>query len=64
MRLYNYDLEYFAGTNNKEADMLSRLPVPVDVIDPNEEIYGLDYCEQLPVTAKEVATETSHDTVY
>ena len=42
---YNYDMEYIAGANNKEADMMSRLPVHVDVIDPNEEIYGLDYCE-------------------
>ena len=49
---YNYDLEYIPGANNREADMLSRLLVPVDVIDPNEEIYDLDYCEQLPVTAK------------
>ena len=42
---YNYDLEYIARANNKETEMLSRLPVPVKVIDPNEEIYGLDYCE-------------------
>ena len=60
---YNYDLEYIAEAKNTEADMLLRLPVPVDVIDPNEEIYGLDYCEHLPVTAKEVTTETSHDAV-
>ena len=60
---YNYNLEFTSGATNKEADMLSRLPVPVDVIDPNEEIYGLDYCEHLPVTSKEVATETSRDPV-
>ncbi len=42
---YNYDVEYIARANNKETDMLSRLPVPVKVIDPKEEIYGLDYCE-------------------
>ena len=43
--------------------MLTRLPVPGDVTDPNKEIYGLDYCEQYSVTAKEVAIETGHDTV-
>ena len=40
---YNYDLKYITGANDKEADMLSRFPVPGDVIDSNEEIYGLDY---------------------
>ena len=60
---YIYDLKYIAGAKSREADMLLRLPVPVDVIDPNEEIYGLDYCQHLSVTAKEVTTETSHDAV-
>ena len=60
---YIYTLEYTSGVNNKEADMLSRLPIPVDVVDPNEEIYTIDFCEHLPVTATEVATETRQDPV-
>ena len=60
---YKYRLQYKPGTDNKEADLLSRLPLPVQVIDPNEQIYGLDYCEQLPVTAAEVAKETLTDPV-
>ncbi|XP_062514748.1 uncharacterized protein K02A2.6-like [Corticium candelabrum] len=43
--------------------MLSRLPLQVDVIDPNEQIYGINYMEQLPITAKEVAKETALDPV-
>ena len=35
---YEYNLEYMAGEENKEADMLSRLPMEVNVIDPNQEL--------------------------
>ena len=31
---YSYELEYRAGQDNKEADVLSRLPIPVEVINP------------------------------
>ena len=31
------------------------------MIDPNEEIYHVDYCDQLPVTATEIARETQRD---
>ena len=60
---YKYRLQYKPGMDNKEADLLSRLPLTVQVIDPNEQIYGIDYCEQLPVTAAEVAKETQTDPV-
>ena len=45
LSVYSYELEYRAGQDNKEADVLSRLPIPVEVIDPNEQIFGVDYCE-------------------
>ena len=60
---YQYRLEFISGPSNVEADMLLRLPLQVDVIDPNEQIYGIDYLEQLPITAKEVAKETTLDPV-
>ena len=49
------------GVENKEADLLSRLPIPVEVIDPNEQTSNVDYCEALPVTAAEIAKETQRD---
>ena len=58
-----YNLEYMAGEENKEADMLSRLLMEVNVIDPNQELYHVDCCENLPVTAAEVAQETKADPI-
>ena len=39
---YNYELKFKSGVDNKEADLLSRLPIPMQVIDPNEENYHVD----------------------
>ena len=58
---YECNLEYMAGEENKEEDMLSRLPMEVNVIDPNQELYHVDCCENLPGTAAEVAQETKAD---
>ena len=55
---YNYKLEFKSGVDNKEADLLTRFPIPMQVLDSNEEIYHVDYCDQLPVTATEIARET------
>ena len=60
---YSYELEYRAGQDNKEADVLSRLPIPVEVIDPNEQIFGVDYCEPLPMTANKIAKATQLNVV-
>ena len=35
----------------------------MQVIDPNEEIYHVDYCDQLPVTATKIARETQRDSI-
>ena len=48
---------------NKEADLLSTMPIPLQVIDPNKEIYHVDYCDQLPVTTTEIARETQKDPI-
>ena len=60
---YNYKLKFKSGVDNKEADLLSRLPIPMQVIDPNEEIYHVDYCDQLPVTVTEIARENQRDPI-
>ena len=41
--------------------MLSRLPLNVNVIDPNHDLFKVDYCETLPVSAAEVARDTRSD---
>ena len=60
---YSYELEYRGGQENKKADVLSRLSIPVEVIDPNEQIFGVDYCEPLPMTAKGIAKATQLNVV-
>ena len=51
---YDYDLEFTPGIHNQEADMLSRLPLPVEAIDPNKITYHINYLDTLPVTADQV----------
>ena len=60
---YNDKLKFKSEVDNKEADLLCKLPIPMKVIDPNEEIYHVEYCDQLPVTATEIARETQRDTI-
>ena len=60
---YQYNLEYTSGVSNKEADLLSRLPIPVKVVYPNELNYAIDRCEQLPVTAQDIAKELQRDSI-
>ena len=60
---YNYNLKFKSGVDNKKADLLSRLPIPMQVIDPNEEIYHVDFCDQVPVTVTEIARETQRDPI-
>ena len=60
---YNYQLKFKSGVDNKDADLLSRLPIPMQIIDPNEEIYHVDYCDQLPATTTEIARETQRDPI-
>ena len=45
---YSYELEYRAGQDNKEAGVLFQLPIPVEVIDPNEQISGVIIVNHCP----------------
>ena len=60
---YNYKMKFKSGVDNEEADLLCRLPIPMQVIDPNQKIYQLDYCHKLPVTANEIARKTQRDLI-
>ena len=60
---YDYDLEFTPGINNQEADMLSRLPLLVEAIDPNEITYHINYLDTLPVTADQVKQATAKDPI-
>ena len=60
---YDYDLGFTSGTSNQEADMLSRLPLPVEAIDPNEVTYYVNYLDTLPVTADQAKEATGNDSV-
>ena len=60
---YGYDLEFTPRINNQEADMLSRLPLPVEAIDPNEITYHINYLDTLPVTADQVKQATAKDPI-
>lgn len=65
---YNYDIKYVKSCENKMADLLSRYPVTTEIpVTPEveDEIRCL-YLEKfsvLPVTAKQIATETARDPI-
>ena len=61
---YDYRLEYIPGTQITNADALSRLPSPKQpnkVPDPQESILSVEFCDNTPITHKEIALETSHN---
>ena len=60
---YKYKLMFKSRVDDKAADLLSRLPIPMQVIDLNEEIYHVDYYDQLRVTATEIARKTQRDSI-
>ena len=43
--------------------MLSRLPMELIVMDPNQELHRVDCCENLPVITAEGAQETKADPI-
>ena len=65
---YDYSLEYVKGSENCVADCLSRLPKPlsqeeeVDLIHAMNE-FTRDPCDDIPLSAEDVAKATSDDQV-
>ena len=61
---YTYKIEFVTGANNQCADCLSRLPRSTTSIHPAEkgsEVHAMT-TDNLPVTAKLIATKTARDT--
>ena len=61
---YQYEIEYRKSAEHANADALSRLvPTSVDDQEEEEEVYLISYLEELPVTARDIATATRKDPV-
>ena len=61
---YQYDVEYKRSKQHSNADGLSRLPLPQQ-LDQEEgrDIFCVSFVDALPVTAAEIATETTKDLI-
>ena len=58
------DVEYRKSAEHANADALSRLvPTSVDDQEEEDEVYLISYLEELPVTARDIATATRKDPV-
>ncbi|UYV60689.1 K02A2.6-like [Cordylochernes scorpioides] len=60
---YTYDIKFRRTQDHGNADLLSRFPVGCEEIPRLNNVYALSYVEELPITAKEIATETEKDEV-
>ncbi|RWS03345.1 uncharacterized protein B4U80_06550, partial [Leptotrombidium deliense] len=62
---YSFEVMYVKGKLFGNADGMSRLPVEgeSETEDTSLEIFAVSQIEELPVTAKELATETSKDSL-
>ena len=63
---YDYQIMYKSGSEHGNADMLSRLPLPVsptEVPVPGETIMLMDMLNSLPVTSHQIKIWTDHDPV-
>ena len=60
----NYDVEYKRSREHGNADGLSRLPLPPQLDqEENREVFRVSLVDALPVTAAEIASETTKDPV-
>ena len=63
---YNYKVQYVPGQEHANADVLSRLPLPVqpkEVPMPKELVFLMEGLEISPVTVKQIKVWTDHDPV-
>ena len=59
---YNYKIEYKKGNELYEADMLSRLPLPIQT-EVESGINSFNLTEELPVTYEDIAKATAKDQI-
>ena len=60
---YQYEIEYRKSAEHVNADALSRLEQTSVDDQEEEEVYLISYLEELPVTARDIATATRKDPV-
>ena len=63
---YNYQVQYVPGKENMNADVFSRLPLPVqpkEVPTPEELVFLIEGLEISPVTLPQIKNWTDHDPV-
>ena len=60
---YQYDVEYKRSKEHGNADGLSRLPLPPQLDQDEREVFRVSFVDALPVTAAEIASETTKDPV-
>ena len=61
---YTYHLQFRAGTQNGNADALSRLPLPVKEPEeeaPDEVVLFMEQLDESPVTAQNIKAQTGKD---
>ena len=58
---YQYTIEHISGTLNHCADCMSRLPMTGQSRDSAEKIHLIVQTDDLPVTASQIATESTRD---
>ena len=61
---YQYNIEYKCGKAHANADGLSRLPIEgSEELEDPVAMFQVSFVEELPVTATDIARETSRDTI-
>lgn len=61
---YQYDVEYKRSKEHSNANGLSRLPLPYHPdLEETTELFQVSFADALPVTAAEIATETTKDPI-
>ena len=63
---YNYQVQYVPGKENMNADVFSRLPLPVqpkEVPTPEELVFLIEGLQLSPVTLPQIKNWTNHDPV-
>ena len=60
---YQYEIEFRKSAEHANADALSRLVPSTSDDEPELEVYGISYLDELPITAGDIASTTRKDPV-